>query len=84
MELSDWADELLELADEAWQKVFKEKLMERIRANDTKIDQMVDIVAEANHMRWCNKLKHEQTAWNYEDQLMDLLHSSDEKETPSK
>lgn len=72
--------DLLELADEAWMEVLKEKIKERIRNQDTKIDQLADIVAEANHTRWRNKISDQQNYWAYEDQIMDLMHQQKKPE----
>lgn len=75
---------LLELADEAWMEVLKDKIKEHIRATDTKLDELAKIVAEANHKRWKHKMKQEkcneeydQCCDDYHDQLCQLFSSCD-------
>lgn len=55
------SDAFLQLADEAWMEVLKEKIKKHILANDTKMDELAKIISEANHERWKMKMvgKHE-------------------------
>lgn len=57
----DFHEELLELADEAWMEVLKEKIMENIRSNCPSIDELAKIVSEGNNKRWASKMaaRHE-------------------------
>jgi hypothetical protein len=67
------AHQLVAVADQAWLEVLKEKIMDHIRSSDSKIDQIAEIVAEANHHRWQNKLSEKQNCANYAKRLIELL-----------
>jgi hypothetical protein len=73
---------LLELADEAWMELLKEKIKAHILKTDTKLDELAKIVAEANHKRWSHKMKQDkcdsefdQCCDEYKDQLCKLFSS---------
>ncbi len=75
---------LLELADEAWMELLKEKIKEHILANDHKLDELAKIVSEANHKRWNHKMKqakcdseHDQCCDDYQDKLCKLFSACD-------
>lgn len=63
----------LDLADEAWMEVLKEKIKEHIRANDKHIQELAVIVSEANHARWKRKMEKEKCSQSYEEKLADLF-----------
>lgn len=65
----DFAQRFLEIADEAWIEVLKEKIKENIRKNDPKIDEIARIVAEANNEKWKKKTSSHKCCENYEHQL---------------
>lgn len=69
-----FADELLKIADQAWMEVLKEKIKDEIRqlSNDH-LSQMAKLVAEANHVRWKEKMKARKDIHDYEDQLRGLF-----------
>jgi hypothetical protein len=69
-----YADQLLQLADEAWMEVVKEKIKEEIRqhSNET-ISQLAKLVATANNARWKDKLQSKKDHENFEDQLRNAL-----------
>lgn len=71
-----YADELLALADQAWMEVLKEKIKEEIRqySNDH-LTQTAKLVAEANHLRWKEKLQSKKDLGEYEDRLRNLVAS---------
>lgn len=53
----DFAHELLEMADEAWMEVLKEKIMQQIESSDGKhLDELAKLVCDSNKTRWKNKL----------------------------
>lgn len=61
-EHEDFAHELLDLADEAWMEVLKEKIKDQIRENNGKhLDALAKLVAESNNVRWKNKLSLQNT-----------------------
>jgi len=68
-EHGDFPHQLLEMADEAWMEVLKEKIKEQIKATSgAKLDKLAKIVAEANNDRWEQKL-----------QLLDIAHTFTDK-----
>lgn len=69
----DECEQLLDIADEAWLEVLKEKIKEHIRASDHKIDDIARIVAETNREHWHHKMSEEKTWENYEDELSRLF-----------
>jgi len=64
---------LLDIADEAWMEVLKEKIKEHIRANDHKIDELAKIVSEINRERWHHKIAKHQICEDYEKRLQSLF-----------
>ena len=53
----DFAHQLLEMADEAWMEVLKDKIKQQIVATYGKnLDKLAKIVSDSNRMRWKNKL----------------------------
>lgn len=58
---------LLELADEAWTELLKEKIKGHILANDHKLDELAKLVSDANHKRWANKLKQDKCSADYDN-----------------
>lgn len=70
----DWAESFLELADEAWMEVLKEKIKDHIRtSSDKKLTELAAIVAEANCERWKKKMEKESCCATYEKKLHDCL-----------
>ncbi len=63
-------DYFLELADEAWEEVLKEKIKEYIRGtqNDSMV-KLAKMVAEANHKRWRNNIEQEQEEHYFMEEL---------------
>lgn len=52
-----FSDQLLEMADEAWMEVLKEKIKQKIeKETGQHLDQLASLVATANHNRWINKM----------------------------
>lgn len=69
----DMALHLLDIADEAWMEVLKEKIKDHIRANDHKIDELAKIVSEINKERWHHKIAKHQICEDYEKRLHTLF-----------
>lgn len=65
----DWAASFLELADEAWMEVLKEKIKEYILKDDKKITELAAIVSEANCERWKKKMEKEKCCDTYQQKL---------------
>ncbi len=66
-EHGSFAKELLELADEAWMEVLKEKIKENIKSGIGKnLDELAKLVSEANHSRWKHKMCKEKSCDSFE------------------
>lgn len=69
-EQGDFANKLLEMADQAWMELLKEKIKEQIVAsNGNKLDELAKIVAESNDDRWQQKLALLDIAHNFTDKV---------------
>src|SRR4051812_17667548 len=51
----DKAKKFLELADQAWKEVLKEKIKKHIEANDKNLDELAKLISDTNHKRWKKK-----------------------------
>ena len=70
----DFAHQLLEMADEAWMEVLKEKIKDHIRkTNGDKMDQLAKVISEGNHNRWKNKLALQNSVHTYQEQINDFF-----------
>lgn len=75
----DFAHELLEMADEAWMEILKDKIKAKIEVTSgAHLDKLADLVASSNRERWVNKMKKKQACETYEDKVADFFdtHSS--------
>lgn len=72
-----YSHELLELADEAWMEVLKEKIKEEIRQmSGEHLTKMAKLVATSNHNRWKETMQEKKGIQEFEDQLHELLFCS--------
>jgi hypothetical protein len=70
-----FSKQLLELADEAWMEVLKEKIKEKIIASSGgHLDKLAALVTETNHMRWNNKMTADRACEDFKKKLCDLFH----------
>lgn len=61
---------LLEIADEAWSEVLKEKIKEHIIATQNdRMTELAKIVSEGNHQRWKNKMETKQGCFDFKEKL---------------
>lgn len=66
----DFAHQLLELADEAWMEVLKEKIKDNIRQhNGPHLDALAKLVSETNNNRWKGKLGLQNTVEDFKEKL---------------
>lgn len=72
----NYPEKFLELADQAWMEVLKEKIKENIRANGKNLDELAKLIAEANHEKWIKKMENKQSANHYQEQLREFFHLS--------
>ena len=70
----DFAHQLLELADEAWMEILKEKIKENIRQKGgEQLTQLANLVSERNHKRWNHKLADQHHEREFECRLKDIM-----------
>lgn len=68
------SEELLELADEAWMEVLKEKIKEHIlNVEGNRLDQLAKIVSEANACRWKSKLAAKKGCASFKQQIQQFF-----------
>lgn len=72
----DYAAKFLELADQAWMEVLKEKIKEHIKSNAKNMDELARLISEANHERWQKKMENKQCTGGYEEKLREFFHMS--------
>jgi len=72
-----YSHELLDLADEAWMEVLKDKIKEEIKQlSGEHLTQMAKLVATSNHARWKEKMLEKKGIQDFEDHLHQLLFNS--------
>lgn len=68
------AEKFLELADEAWAEVLKEKIKEKIYAHKGEhMDKLAEIIAKANGERWKNKISSKHNCHEFKEDLKDYF-----------
>jgi hypothetical protein len=73
-ENQDFAAQLLEMADDAWMELLKEKIKKQIESAGGKhLDHLAKIVAESNKERWEHKLAINELASNYKEKLTEFF-----------
>ena len=65
----DYPAKFLELEDQEWMEVLKEKIKEHIKSDAKHMDELARLVSEANKERWSRKMANKQVCCNYEDKL---------------
>ena len=71
-----FAEQLLELADEAWMEILKEKIKDQIKSTEGKnLDELAKIVSEANHKRWSSILSEQNTKHGLKEKLENFFKS---------
>lgn len=75
-----YSDQLLELADEAWMELVKEKIKEDIlKHSGDHITKLAQLASRANHKRWNEKLSEKKNHDDFDDQLQKLITSGGKK-----
>jgi len=73
-EHDDFAHQLIEMADEAWMEVLKEKIKEQIKsANGSHLDQLAKIISESNSARWTQKMALNKGQQGFRDKIHDFF-----------
>jgi len=71
-----YSDTLLDLADEAWMEILKEKIKEEIRLmSGDNLTEMAKLVATSNHARWQDKMEQKKDVEDFEGRLHELLYN---------
>lgn len=71
-----FSKKLIELADEAWMCLLKEKIKAQIASTSgANLDKLAKIVSDANHARWKSKLAGKTEKENFEDQISEFFKS---------
>ena len=66
----DFSRQLIQMADEAWMEVLKEKIKEQIQAlSGPNLDGLAKLVAQANHERWKHKMEKRKVVEEYREKL---------------
>lgn len=69
-EHEDFAKELIEMADEAWMEVLKEKIIEEIMSSHSKhLEKLAKLVADANSERWKDKLALQKNSNEFKEKI---------------
>lgn len=69
-----FAEQLLEMADEAWMEVLKEKIKGHILATKgAHLDKLAKLVAESNEEKWKNKMVKHHGCENYKQKLKEFF-----------
>lgn len=70
-EQGDFAHQLLEMADEAWMEVLKDKIKHQIETSSGKhLDQLAKLVADSNHIRWKHKMQGYKVCDEYKESIL--------------
>lgn len=69
-----FARELLDLTDEAWMELLKEKIKEHIDSTrGSQLEELAKLVSEANNSRWHDKLHKLSGVRDYEQKIEDFF-----------
>jgi hypothetical protein len=69
----DHATKFLELANQAWMEVLKEKIKEHIQKQSKHMDELAGLIAEANHERWKTKMENQQCCGGFKERLKNFF-----------
>jgi len=73
------AEKFLEIADEAWREVLKEKIKAKILAKKGEhMEKLAEIIAVANGAKWKYKISAKTKIHEFKDNLKEFLSSCDE------
>ena len=70
----EFAHELLDMADEAWMDLLREKIKAKIEASSgAQLDQLAALVSDANHTRWKHKLEKGNNFHEFKEKIDDFF-----------
>jgi hypothetical protein len=62
------------MADEAWMCLLKDKIKQKIEGlSGAHLNELADLVANANHKRWSDKMASKDQCEEYEDRVADFF-----------
>lgn len=68
------AEKFLEIADEAWVEVLKDKIKSKIIAHKGEdMDKLAEIIAKANGKKWCNIIASKTNCREFKEHLKDFF-----------
>lgn len=71
-------ENFLEIADEAWREVLKEKIKSKILTHKGEhMEKLAEMIAKANAEKWKNIISAKTNKNNFKDQLKEFLSSCD-------
>lgn len=66
----DFSHQLLELADEAWMEVLKDKIRQQVESvNGSQLEKLAKLAAESNNERWKHKLALDQNQHQFKENV---------------
>lgn len=69
-----FSQQLLDLADEAWMEVLKEKIKLKIESGSgKKLEQLAQLVAESNHARWKSLMAEKNTTRGFKQKVAEFF-----------
>jgi hypothetical protein len=70
----DFAHQLLEMADEAWMEILKDKIKSKIlESSGAHLDQLAKLVSDSNKERWKHKIAGNAVANDYRDKFSEFF-----------
>ncbi|MFI0434561.1 MAG: hypothetical protein ACH350_02380 [Parachlamydiaceae bacterium] len=78
----DYAKKFLEIADQAWMEVLKEKIKENIRSKACNMDELARLISEANHERWRMKMENKHAVNEYEAKIRNFFNHTCDAQKP--
>lgn len=64
----------LEIADEAWEEVLKDKIKDHIlKTQNERMNKLAKIVAEGNNQRWKNKMEKRHGYMEFQEELCEFF-----------
>lgn len=71
-----FAHKFLELADQAWKEVLKEKIKKHIEVESKNLDELAKLISDANHERWKKKMESSHCCGCFEEKLENFFNQS--------
>lgn len=70
----NWTEKFLELADDAWMEVLKEKIKKHIESTSGQnLDQLTKLISEANQARWHSKMASKKGCDDFKHRLAEFF-----------